>query len=115
YSLSTLSQHILTQPKQPQTRYWVKRELEDGRKDVYDVYTLSLVVWRDHFFSAIKTRLTGAVLSVVEAERDGAATDGAILITLERFTLRRAIGISQSAITSRPSARARRIASMKDC
>lgn len=63
-------------------RYWIKREVDDGRKDVYEVYTLAMVVWRDHFFSALKTRLTAAVLSVVERERNGDAVDTVLVATV---------------------------------
>eukprot|EP00026_Physarum_polycephalum_P002622 Phypoly_transcript_02629.p1 GENE.Phypoly_transcript_02629~~Phypoly_transcript_02629.p1 ORF type:complete len:773 (+),score=104.10 Phypoly_transcript_02629:123-2441(+) len=52
-------------------RHWIKREADDGKKEVYEVYTLSLVIWRDHMFQALRTRLTSSLLALVEAERNG--------------------------------------------
>ncbi|KAL6068140.1 Cullin 1 [Balamuthia mandrillaris] len=52
-------------------RHWIKREADDGKKEVYDIYTLSLVIWRDHLFHPQKTRLTNALLALVEKERNG--------------------------------------------
>eukprot|EP00005_Dracoamoeba_jomungandri_P001963 CAMPEP_0174261182 /NCGR_PEP_ID=MMETSP0439-20130205/11275_1 /TAXON_ID=0 /ORGANISM="Stereomyxa ramosa, Strain Chinc5" /LENGTH=759 /DNA_ID=CAMNT_0015345615 /DNA_START=55 /DNA_END=2334 /DNA_ORIENTATION=+ len=52
-------------------RHWIKREADDGKKEVYDINTLSLVIWRDNLFHAQKTRLTNALLQLIEKERDG--------------------------------------------
>eukprot|EP00727_Mastigamoeba_balamuthi_P002477 m51a1_g12226 putative cullin a (1124) ;mRNA; r:60316-65932 len=83
YTLATKSlNHIF----QYLNRHWIKREADDGRRtDVCEVYSQSLVIWRDHFFNALKTRLTNAVLALVEAERNGdqinAALVGAVIAT----------------------------------
>ena len=52
-------------------RHWVKRELEEGKKDVYDVYTLHLVSWRQVFFDKVHTSVMDAVLKMVKKQRDG--------------------------------------------
>eukprot|EP01089_Gocevia_fonbrunei_P002144 TRINITY_DN12137_c0_g1_i1.p1 TRINITY_DN12137_c0_g1~~TRINITY_DN12137_c0_g1_i1.p1 ORF type:complete len:763 (-),score=161.61 TRINITY_DN12137_c0_g1_i1:105-2393(-) len=52
-------------------RHWIKREADDGKKEVYDIYTLSLVIWRDNLFNAQKTRLTNALLVLIMKERNG--------------------------------------------
>ncbi|MCJ1312092.1 hypothetical protein MMC25_005766 [Agyrium rufum] len=52
-------------------RHWVKREVDEGKKDVYDVYTLHLVQWRDEFFMKVHTSIMGAVLKMVEKQRNG--------------------------------------------
>ena len=52
-------------------RHWVKREMDEGKKDVYDVYTLHLVVWRDDLFLKLHEKVMDAVLKMVEKERNG--------------------------------------------
>eukprot|EP01117_Protostelium_nocturnum_P002954 TRINITY_DN1388_c0_g1_i1.p1 TRINITY_DN1388_c0_g1~~TRINITY_DN1388_c0_g1_i1.p1 ORF type:complete len:763 (+),score=225.09 TRINITY_DN1388_c0_g1_i1:188-2476(+) len=59
-------------------RHWVKRESDDG-KAVFEIYTLSLVIWRDHFFNALKSRLTNALLVLIEKERNGEQIDTSLV------------------------------------
>lgn len=52
-------------------RHWVKREIEEGKKDIYDVYTLHLVQWREVLFKDITEKVMAAVLKMVEKQRNG--------------------------------------------
>ncbi|KAL2865331.1 cullin culA [Aspergillus lucknowensis] len=52
-------------------RHWVKREIDEGKKSVYDVYTLHLVRWRDDFFKNVHEKVMDAVLNLVEKQRNG--------------------------------------------
>lgn len=52
-------------------RHWVKREIDEGKKDVYDVYTLHLVEWREELFEKVSTNVMAAVLKMVEKQRNG--------------------------------------------
>ncbi|RDB19810.1 Cullin-1 [Hypsizygus marmoreus] len=59
-------------------RYWVKRERDEGKKTVYQVYTLALSQWKDFFFLKIQTdnaKLTGAVLRLIAQQRNGETID----------------------------------------
>lgn len=56
-------------------RHWVKREMDEGKKNVYDVYTLHLVRWRDDLFKNIQARVVDAVLKLVEKQRNGETID----------------------------------------
>lgn len=56
-------------------RHWVKREIEEGKKNVYDVYTLHLVKWKDDFFQRVHEKVMAAVLELVEKQRNGETID----------------------------------------
>ncbi|KAK7432685.1 ubiquitin ligase (cullin) of SCF [Neonectria magnoliae] len=52
-------------------RHWVKREIDEGKKNIYDVYTLHLVQWRRVLFEQVSTKVMDAVLKLVEKQRNG--------------------------------------------
>lgn len=59
-------------------RYWVKRERDEGKKGVYQVYTLALSQWKTYFFAHIQkenSKLTNAVLRLITQQRNGEIID----------------------------------------
>ncbi|BEJ10695.1 hypothetical protein CspHIS471_0101170 [Cutaneotrichosporon sp. HIS471] len=66
-------------------KHWVKREKDEGRKEIYTVYTLALVAWKKNFFKYIQksdsepSRLTQAVLKQIELQRNGETIDNSLL------------------------------------
>lgn len=52
-------------------RHWVKREMDEGKKDVYDIYTLHLVRWKEDMFGSTQNAVMEAVLRLVEKQRNG--------------------------------------------
>ncbi|KHJ36163.1 putative cullin family protein [Erysiphe necator] len=52
-------------------RHWVKREMDEGKKNIYDVYTLHLVQWRETLFNELHEKVMKAVLKMVERQRHG--------------------------------------------
>ncbi|WWD18765.1 hypothetical protein CI109_103220 [Kwoniella shandongensis] len=66
-------------------KHWVRREKDEGRKEVYSVYTLALVAWKQNFFRYFTvtgggmSRLTQAVLRQIEQQRNGEDIDSGLL------------------------------------
>lgn len=52
-------------------RHWIRREYENGEEGVYGIYKLALIIWRDNLLEGMSTRLTNAVLKLIERERNG--------------------------------------------
>ena len=52
-------------------RHWVKREVDEGKKEIYDIYTLHLVRWKEDMFGSTQNAVMDAVLRQVEKQRNG--------------------------------------------
>ncbi|KLU81874.1 Cullin-1 [Magnaporthiopsis poae ATCC 64411] len=52
-------------------RHWVKREIDEGKKHIFDVYTLHLVQWKNVLFEKVHEKVMEAVLNLVEKQRNG--------------------------------------------
>lgn len=67
-------------------RHWVKREMDEGKKNIYDVYTLHLVKWRQVLFEQVHTKVMDAVLQLVEKQRNGETIEhGQIKAVVDSF------------------------------
>ncbi|CAN8102987.1 unnamed protein product [Discula destructiva] len=67
-------------------RHWVKREMDEGKKNIYDVYTMHLVQWRGVLFEKIDQKVMQAVLKLVERQRNGETIEhGQIKQVVESF------------------------------
>ncbi|KAJ3195927.1 hypothetical protein HK101_010606 [Irineochytrium annulatum] len=64
---STLVHHIFKYLN----RHWVKREIDEGHRSVYDINTLCLVSWKDVLFLSVQTNVMAAVLKLIQKQRDG--------------------------------------------
>ncbi|EAT40252.1 AAEL008008-PA [Aedes aegypti] len=55
--------------------FWVKPEQAKGRRDVYDIYQLTLVAWYEHVFLWVNCVITSSVLELIEKARNGENVD----------------------------------------
>ncbi|KAI9789389.1 MAG: hypothetical protein M1816_006047 [Peltula sp. TS41687] len=60
-------------------RHWVKREVDEGKKDIYDVYTLHLVRWKVVLFMHVQDQVMASVLRMVEKQRNGETIEQAMI------------------------------------
>lgn len=75
-------------------RHWVKREMDEGKKNIYDVYTMHLVQWRNVLFERIDKKVMNAVLKLVEKQRNGETIEhGQIRQVVDSFV---ALGLDPS-------------------
>lgn len=51
-------------------RHYIRRRMEDDG-DVFEVYSLAMVMWRDSLLAVLGHRLTEAVIRLITRERDG--------------------------------------------
>ncbi|KAG7447775.1 Cullin-domain-containing protein [Guyanagaster necrorhizus] len=59
-------------------RHWVKLQRDEGKKEIYPVYTLCLAQWKSQLFLFIQTdnqKLAKAVLRLIERHRNGEMID----------------------------------------
>ncbi|KAK0553485.1 ubiquitin ligase (cullin) of SCF [Tilletia horrida] len=77
-------------------RHWIKTTRENGRKEVYWVFTLALVKWKQCMLAHVQknSKLTQAILKQIEKQRNGDAIDSSLLKTvIDSFV---SLGIDQS-------------------
>ncbi|KAJ3326114.1 hypothetical protein HDU76_013004 [Blyttiomyces sp. JEL0837] len=60
-------------------RHWVKKEIDEGHKNVYDINTLALVSWRDHMFMTVQSEVMAAVLLLIEKQRNGETIEQSLI------------------------------------
>lgn len=52
-------------------RHWIKRELDEGKPNVYEVYNLCVMTWKQVIFDELNNNITSAILNLITQERNG--------------------------------------------
>ncbi|KAF1764205.1 hypothetical protein GCK72_004152 [Caenorhabditis remanei] len=52
-------------------RHWIRREIDEGRKERYMVYMLSMVLWKRDMFDTLEHKIIPAMLELIRLERTG--------------------------------------------
>ncbi|KAJ3383955.1 hypothetical protein HDU84_003273 [Entophlyctis sp. JEL0112] len=65
-------------------RHWVKREIDEGHKNIYDINTvripvLALVSWRDYLFMTVHHDVMVSVLGLIERQRNGETIEQSLI------------------------------------
>lgn len=69
-------------------RYWVQKERSDGRRDIFDVNTLSLLTWRDVMFKPNSDLLIKEILEQIRLQRENQVVDTRSLsVAIRSFVL----------------------------
>jgi len=72
-------------------RHWIRRVLEDSY-DVFEVYSLTMVMWRDNLLSELKRRVTCAVIRLITKERDGEPINTLLVSCIKQSYIDMAVG-----------------------
>lgn len=56
-------------------RYWVAKERSSGHRDVYDIFSLCLLSWRDYKFHPNLTILMNEIMEQIQLNRQGISTN----------------------------------------
>ena len=75
----TVSASTLNHIFQYLNRHWVKREIDEGHRNVYEIYILALVAWRDHLFMQMHDKIVNAALKVIARQRNGETVDSILI------------------------------------
>lgn len=69
-------------------RYWVQKERNDGRRDVFDVNTLAILTWKEHLFFPNADVLIKEILAQISLQRDNQVVDTKFLsIAIKSFVM----------------------------
>ncbi|ODN04879.1 Cullin-1 [Orchesella cincta] len=52
-------------------RHWVRRECDEGREHVYQIYQLALDIWKENFFEPLHGPAIATVLQIINRDRLG--------------------------------------------
>ncbi|KFY68064.1 hypothetical protein V496_01311 [Pseudogymnoascus sp. VKM F-4515 (FW-2607)] len=75
-------------------RHWIRRAQGEGKKNIYDVYMLHLVQWREVAFAKLHRDVMEAVLKMVERQRNGETIEhGLIKSIVDSFV---AVGLDEA-------------------
>ncbi|XP_065883604.1 cullin-1-like [Dysidea avara] len=68
-------------------RHWVKREHDEGHVNVFEVYSLALLTWKNCMFEVLHQKLSSAVLKLIARERNGETINTLLISEIVRCSV----------------------------
>eukprot|EP01134_Creolimax_fragrantissima_P001537 CFRG1537T1 len=79
-------------------RYSIARDITENRPEVYPIYTMCVVTWRDVMFMKLKDKLTSGLLKLIMRERNGEAINSGLVTTVIDCYVNLGQGIKSSSL-----------------
>lgn len=52
-------------------RHWIRREIDEGKTEIFEVYNLAIYIWKQVIFDRLHQNITSATLALIERDRNG--------------------------------------------
>ncbi|CAF1397829.1 unnamed protein product, partial [Didymodactylos carnosus] len=65
--------------------HWVRQQFENGRRDIYEIKSLGLILWDNILFKPLNKRLTCICLDLIKRERNNELIDSQLIGDMQNY------------------------------